>query len=100
MPEPARAERNRMKHTLKTWPKSMHAMMEGRKRFEYRKDDRGFAVGDTLVLLGYDPDTKLFTGAALNRRVQFIIHGGQFGIPAGYCIMDLVEVTPQEVLAD
>lgn len=29
-------------HTLKCWPNSYDAIADGRKRFEWRRDDRGF----------------------------------------------------------
>ena len=37
-------------HELKIWPQYFDAIASGIKTFEVRKDDRGFAVGDTLVL--------------------------------------------------
>jgi hypothetical protein len=39
-----------MRHELKTWPGPFQAIVDGSKRFELHKDDRGFAVGDTLWL--------------------------------------------------
>lgn len=45
-----------MKHELKTWPVYFEALWSGRKRFEVRKNDRGFKTGDRLVLKECDPD--------------------------------------------
>jgi hypothetical protein len=42
-------------HELKTWPDSYAAVLTGEKTFEFRKDDRGFAVEDLLVLREYVP---------------------------------------------
>jgi len=79
-------------HELKTWPSPFNSMLAGVKRFEFRKNDRDFKVGDILSLREWDPKTETFMGGRLRRRVQYIIHGGVFGIPEGYCIMDLTDV--------
>ncbi len=39
-----------MLHHLKTLPEYFQAVIDGRKPFEIRKDDRGFNVGDKVVL--------------------------------------------------
>ena len=40
-----------MIHELKTWPQFWPALCDGSKTFELRKNDRGFEVGDILILL-------------------------------------------------
>ncbi|MES2459879.1 MAG: DUF3850 domain-containing protein [Armatimonadota bacterium] len=42
-------------HELKTIPPYFEAVWKGDKTAELRKNDRGFAVGDTLVLREYIP---------------------------------------------
>lgn len=42
-------------HELKTWPDPFAAIVSGRKRFEYRRDDRGYAIGDSLRLREWTP---------------------------------------------
>lgn len=44
-----------MHHELKILPPYFEAVIEGRKTFEIRKDDRGFQAGDTVTLREYDP---------------------------------------------
>ena len=86
-----------MVHDLKCWPPVFQDMVDGRKPFEFRKDDRHFAVGDMLNLrewVPYDMD-GVFTGRKLAVVVTYKIDGGQFGIPEGYCIM-AVSPAPQQ----
>jgi len=49
-------------HDLKTWPEYFTPVALGLKTFEIRKNDRNFAVGDTLRLYEYDPVTKQSSG--------------------------------------
>ncbi|NBK09762.1 DUF3850 domain-containing protein [Enterococcus asini] len=39
-----------MIHELKILPEYFEAVVSGRKRFEIRKNDRGFKVGDNIIL--------------------------------------------------
>jgi hypothetical protein len=74
---------------LKTWPEYFKRIEEGQKFFEIRKNDRDFQVGDELILQEYRPDTKEITGATIEAKINYILHGGQFGIEPGYCVMNL-----------
>lgn len=81
-------------------------MKDGRKRFEYRLDDRGFEVGDVLVLREWDPAggvTKsgdyvwrcLAEGKFNDLRVRVTyIARGTFGIPQDYCVMSIESLGP------
>jgi hypothetical protein len=42
-------------HELKCWPVEFSAVRSGVKDFEIRRDDRGFARGDIVVLREYVP---------------------------------------------
>jgi len=59
------------------------------KTFEFRKNDRGFKEGDILYLEEWSPETQNYTGNVLRAEVTYMITGGQFGIPEGYCIMGI-----------
>ena len=76
-------------HELKTWPEFYLALEKGRKTFEVRKDDRGFMVGDLLVLKEWDPRRELYTGREMHKEVSYRMPGGQFGIQPGYVVLGL-----------
>lgn len=77
-------------HDLKTWPKLFAEVLEGRKTFELRRDDRGFKVGDTLNLQEWDPATGAFTGRSTRRRVTSLVRDvPEFGLKPGFVIMSL-----------
>ena len=80
-----------MNHALKTWPEYFRAIANGSKTFEIRKADRPFAVGDTLVLREFDPETGEYTEFVLCRTITYILNGGQFGIESGYVVLGLTE---------
>jgi hypothetical protein len=87
-------------HCLKTWPEFWDAVARGEKTFEVRRGDRGFKVGDTLVLEKWDSETGHYvsrdlTGGGelqvLRRRVSYVLPGGQLGIEPGYVVLGLKE---------
>ena len=78
-------------HELKCWPVYFQDVLSGRKSFEFRKDDRGFKVGDSLHLREFDNVTGTYTGRECYRDVVYIMRGGCAAIPSfdGYIIMSL-----------
>lgn len=82
-------------HRLKTWPEYFEAIASGAKTFEVRRDDRGFAVGDMLVLEEWDPSPEMpdiakgYTGRILKRLVSYKLPGGKFGLDAEMCVLAL-----------
>lgn len=79
-------------HILKTWPEYMDSIVSGEKMFELRKNDRDFQVGDVLILVEYDPGSKLFLKREVQKRITYILEGPAFGLKEGYCIMSLVDI--------
>jgi hypothetical protein len=92
-------------HILKCWPNSYDAVALGIKRFEWRKDDRGYEVGDVLVLRKWDLAPGIggiMTGYVMmprlypyhdeyveqRVRVTYILRG-LFRVPEGYCVMSI-----------
>jgi len=84
-------------HTLKVWPEFYDAIESGVKTWEFRRDDRGFRVGDVLVLEYWSPDRGACEVTndvpplirAVRTRVTYILHGGRLGVPEGFCIMSI-----------
>ena len=106
-------------HHLKIHPSQYRDAERGGKYCEFRKNDRDYQVGDTLVLHWFDPSpptkpdpmegyclqpeevTKRYNAACREqdeqdvrhapqrRRVTHILHGGRFGVPVGYCLMSV-----------
>ena len=75
-------------HKLKTWPEYFQAVKSGEKNFEIRKNDRDYQVGDTLLLLEYDPETGYTAELPLNREITYILDKQPF-LPEGYVCMSL-----------
>lgn len=76
-------------HVLKTWPEPFAAIVRGDKTAEFRKDDRGYEVGDTLALHEWDPTTEAYSGRIRAVEVTDIRRGGAFGIPDGYAMLSI-----------
>lgn len=80
--------RQKKTYELKTWPAFFQLTWVGEKTFEYRKDDRGFQVGDVLRLREWDPRTKRYTLRVMSVLVTLIVRGEDVpGMPSGYVVM-------------
>ena len=82
-----------MQHDLKVWPEYFRALAHG-KRFEVRKNDRNFQVGDELLLREYAPGPDEYTGQTLTVTVNYILSGDDpmgyaFGIRPGFCVLSI-----------
>lgn len=80
-------------HYLKTWPDYFKDICSGVKTFEFRKNDRDYQVGDTLILQEYDPDTDEYSGREADRLVTVVYDGLPFGLESGYCLMGIIQVS-------
>ncbi len=78
-----------MVHKLKTWRSYYQAIEDGRKRFEIRKNDRAFSVGDKLVLQEWDHVAEAYTGNNITVYVVYLMHGGQMGIEPGFVVLGI-----------
>ncbi|NBA21254.1 DUF3850 domain-containing protein [Enterococcus hirae] len=59
-----------MIHELKILPEYFEAVTSGRKRFEIRKNDRDYKVGDRLYLREWNGEN--FTGGSYKAEVTYI----------------------------
>ncbi len=85
------------RHELKTDPDVFQAVLEGLKTYEIRKNDRGFAVGDELLLR----ETRCtgseiaagrpleYTGRELTVGVSHMLTGPVHGLSAGWSILSI-----------
>lgn len=87
--------RGAVTHDVKLWPKVYDAVEADLKPWEFRKNDRDYQVGDTLHMRSWCPDAEAYDGREMCRRVVWMLPGGQFGIPEGYCIMTLEHPSQQ-----
>jgi hypothetical protein len=78
-------------HLLKTEQSCWEAIRDGAKTAEFRRNDRGFEVGDELLLRcvfrnGFvDPNPDFL----IRRQITHIVRGPAFGIPEGYAMLSL-----------
>jgi ASC-1-like (ASCH) protein len=63
-----------MTHTLKTNPEYFKAIASGDKKFELRKDDRPYQIGDKLILQEYNPETNQYTGQEQKFSISYILN--------------------------
>lgn len=77
-----------MTHELKIAPIYFQDVWDGRKKAELRKDDRGFSVGDELILREWDGER--YTGSGLCVRVTHILRNcPEYGLADGFCILSI-----------
>ena len=89
-----------MIHDLKCWPDYFQAVLNGTKTFDLRKNDRGYHVGDILLLHEWNPADGKYTDRFTRQKVTYILEhspdfgcAATFGLIAGYVIL---AITPDE----
>lgn len=76
-----------MTHDLKILPEYFEAVSSGRKKFEIRRNDRNYGVGDTLILREWDGEN--YTGEGVIRKVTYVLADYEKGLKPGYCILGI-----------
>jgi hypothetical protein len=74
-------------HHLKCWVSYFGAILDGSKPFEVRLDDRGFEVGDELLLREYHHVTHSYTGRELLAVVTYKYAKEPLRI--GWCVLGI-----------
>ncbi|MGI5848796.1 MAG: DUF3850 domain-containing protein [Christensenellales bacterium] len=98
-----RAIQHPMEHRLKCWPEYFKAVKDGLKPFEIRKWDRPYAVGDTVILEEWNPETLDFTGDSIVREITYVLDmtylpGDKIPHFAGYAALGLNNPTAESAL--
>jgi hypothetical protein len=75
-------------HELKCWPAQFAAILGGEKTSELRLNDRGFGVGDALVLREWVPLTGTYTGRTARVLVSHVLEGFA-GLAGGYVVLSI-----------
>ncbi len=75
-----------MIHIIKCHPEPFAAIKAGTKNFEYRFNDRDYALGDRLVLSEWDPVQSEWTGEEIEKQIDYLV-SDCFGIPPGYVVI-------------
>lgn len=73
-------------HKLKILPKYYERVISGEKRFEIRKDDRNFKIGDLIKLEEFEGG---YTGRDSLYEIIYKLDGGFCGLEEGYCILSI-----------
>ena len=79
-------DRNR-NHELKIAPRFFEDVEKGKKKFEFRKDDRDYRVGDTITLKEFSENK--YTGREIkDLKINYILRDcPEYGLPEGFCII-------------
>lgn len=85
-------------HELKTDGELFAAVALNTKRFEIRKDDRDFTVGETLVLRETRAALE-YTGKVSRRVVTHIMRGPCYGLVDGWALLSVRPLTSAEKAA-
>lgn len=87
-------------HELKILPKYFNSVVSREKTFELRKDDRGFEVGDILILKEFNPNKKYetiegdeshFSGRKILKEINYILKDEteSMGLSKDYAILGI-----------
>lgn len=84
-------------HRIKLLREFFNDVVSGKKPFEVRRDDRGYAVGDTLHISEYDPSGTSYnggsyTGREIEKTITYKMPGGRFGLDPNYCVLGLSDL--------
>ena len=76
------------KHELKIDPKYYEPVVYGEKKFEVRKNDRNYEVGDVILLKEYNGEKKNYTGREIMLEIRYILDNQEY-LREGYVILGL-----------
>lgn len=94
-------------HELKSWTPFFVQLLAGTRTHELRRNDRGYAIGDRLVLREYDQTAGAYTGRTLTVAVTSMTSLSEpcavsgDGLHPNFCILSVQRVdaaTPRQSL--
>ena len=56
----------------KVWPEYFQEILDGKKTYELRLADFDIQEGDILILKEWDPETKEYSGRAIEKKVTYV----------------------------
>ncbi len=81
-----RVSRKPKRHELKILPQYYVQILMRRKKFELRKNDRDYQVGDSVILREWSPDHG-YTGNEITVKIIYVLRDcPEYGLMPGYCI--------------
>ena len=80
-----------MTHELKAWPEYFEPMLNGRKSFDARRNDRDFQEGDWLLIREFIPEGEgEYTGREFITRVTYVLEASPlYGLQEGFVILGI-----------
>ena len=76
-------------HDVKLLAQYVKPVASGKKPFEIRYNDRGYQVGDKLILNGWDKEKNEYTGEIIDCLITYVLRGGQFGLESRYVALGI-----------
>lgn len=74
-------------HELKIYPKYFEDVLNGSKRFDIRKNDRKFQVGDKVLLKEWD--NIKYSGRSIYAEIIYITDDRFHGLKEGYVVLGI-----------
>ncbi len=73
-------------HDIKTWMPFFQDIIDGKKPFEFRLNDRNYQIGDEIHHIEWDEKEQKETGRQCWAKITYLLKGGTLGIPSDCCI--------------
>jgi len=83
-----------MIHSLKISPLYFQAVIQEKKKFEVRFDDRNYKNGDVLHLMEFGIDG--YTGQSVKAIVTFVLRGTEM-LSSRYCVLSIDLIKDKKV---
>ena len=83
-------------HELKLQQPFFDDVYYNRKKFEVRKNDRNYKVGDRLKLIEFPSENPRY----VLKDIEYILEGGQYGIEKDYVVLGLKEIPNSNPILD